>query len=189
MNPLPRNNPPEIAPLDASVALLKLAKPEFKDTVNKCAEHGTDQWISNRAMSHAAYLLDKLLEVSADKRLPLTMVAGRFDPRIYDQLVGRLDACMQAGVNITAILVELDGPGENAFLNKLKGYAKAELFRVDEGMREDIAHMTVVGDRAFRYEGPQPSYEAIANFGNEGGVRTLNTIVKKWRDDAALIRI
>ncbi|MDA8012210.1 MAG: hypothetical protein MPJ83_07760 [Gammaproteobacteria bacterium] len=142
----------------------------FKDVVDRCHKKNLDQWISNSATSHAAYLLHKLLQIAAKRKRDIRIISGRLDRRVYDQLEDMLQECIDAEVKMDVVVLDgVDGgeEGENPFYQKLREYSGAQCYAPKPGGETvRIPHMLVVGDSGFRYEVDPESHKAKANFNN-----------------------
>ncbi|MGR3913350.1 MAG: hypothetical protein OD918_02305 [Gammaproteobacteria bacterium] len=151
-------------------ASMQNAHEEFRKIVDHCHKRNLDQWIPNSAISHAAYLLYKLLQAAAKGKRRIRMITGRLDRRVYDQLTDTLQACIDAEVQMDVVV--LDGvddgrEGENPFYRRLRAYPGARCYAPAPGGKKiHMPHMLVVGDSSFRYEIDPEAHKAKANFNN-----------------------
>ncbi|MDA7967660.1 MAG: hypothetical protein MPK31_01800 [Gammaproteobacteria bacterium] len=139
----------------------------FREIVDRCHKKSLDQWIFNSATSHAAYLLQKLLQAAAKRKRGIRMISGRLERLVYDQLTDALQKCMDAEVEMDVVVLDgVDGGEEgNVFYRKLRAYPRARRYAPAPGGKKiRLPHMLVVGDSSLRYEVNRESHEARANF-------------------------
>ena len=152
----------------------------FKDIVDLCYKKNLDRVIPNSATSHATYLLYKLLKSAAKRKRRVRIISGRLDKHVYNQLVGVLQECQNAGVDMDVVVLEgVDDPnGGNKFYTNLLGYDKARCYEPTNDNKKAVAggtpHMLLVGNHGFRYETDTETHRARANFKNPGFVKILN---------------
>ena len=161
----------------------------FKDIVDLCYKKNLNRVIPNSAISHATYLLYKLLKsVVKHKRNHVRIISGRLDKRVYNQLVEVLQECQNAGVKMEVVVLEgVDDPnGGNKFYTSLLGYDKARCYEPTNANKKAIAggtpHMLMVGNHGFRYETDTKTHRARANFHNPNFVEMLNTYFDRLVD-------
>lgn len=166
------------------------ATEDFKSLVNTCRAKERNRWISNLVPSHAAYLLQTLLLMAAKKELPVRIITGEMDYAIYNQLCGALQKCIDAGVEITAVIAKgVDNADLNDFYRMLRHYEGARCFTAAPDYAEKLPHMLVVGDQAFRYEVDPSSYEASANFHSPSTAELLIDYFEEWQSEGLFSEI
>jgi len=163
-------------------ASMQNAHDGFREIVDRCHKQNLDQWIPNSAISHAAYLLYKLLQVAAKHKRRIRIISGRLDRRVYDQLADTLQTCIDAKVRMDVVVLDgVDGgsEGENPFYRRLQAYPGAHCYApAPGGEKIHMPHMLVVGDSSFRYEIDPEAHKAKANFNN----RTITEILNEHFD-------
>jgi len=159
-------------------ASMQNAHEMFREIVDRCHKRNLNQRIHNSAISHAAYLLYKLLQAAAKGKRRIRMISGSLDRRVYDQLTDTLQACIDAEVRMDVVVLDdVDGGSEggNPFYRRLRAHPGARCYAPAPGGKKiRIPHMLVVGDSSYRYEIDPEAHKANANFNNREIAEMLN---------------
>lgn len=142
----------------------------FEDKVDYCRRELAPDLIDNSAISHALYLFENLLSVSAEKKESVRLVTGDLRADFYDKLEGKVKACIRSNVNVDILILNGDADLENNKIAELiQGYDHGTVTKVKSGYELSAQHMLLIGETGLRYrlETDHEQTKAVACFNGE----------------------